>query len=90
MGLCFFCILPFGQLVPLIVWLQSFELPCVDWAFDKLGLEKAERYTPDASTDPLRAYILKKFRTHGGFIIEAMVKNIKLHPQTINVSALSG
>jgi len=82
MLLCFFAILPFGQLVPLIVWIGSFKFPWFDTICNKLGLQVRNDVQNETlqTDDPLSNYISKKMVMHGGFVIESIVESV---PQSI-------
>lgn len=80
--LCFLCILPFGQVVPLIVWIGAFKFKWFDKICECLGLEVRDDVKNEAahSEDPLKNYIMMKVVTHGGFMIESIVESV---PQSI-------
>jgi hypothetical protein len=67
-------------LVPLLIWLQAFRFPAVDAVFRSLSLTtETPTYAP-RDADPLKVYLSKKLRTHGGFLVESMVEAV---PQSI-------
>ena len=85
--LIFFVVLPFGQFVPFLAWIESFEFAWVDRIFKYLGLhtngsanDEAERQFEEAGGDLLYQYIQRKFYSHGGFLVEALAEAI---PQSI-------
>ena len=79
--------LPFGQFVPFLAWIESFEFKWVDDLFRFLNLYTKDTDTADATRefeeaggDLLYDYIQKKFYSHGGFLVEALAEAI---PQSI-------
>jgi hypothetical protein len=83
----FFVVLPVGQFVPFLAWIESFEFECVDKLFQFLQLHtkgsddvSTFREFEEAGGDLLYDYIQKKFYSHGGFLVEALAEAI---PQSI-------
>jgi hypothetical protein len=75
--IAFFIILPFGQLVPFLAWIESFgfkwftkflnffDLETKDWAYEKDAMLAFE----EAGGDILYEYIQQKLYSHAGFIM---------------------
>ena len=86
--LAFFFVLPFGQIVPFLFWIESFNFAIVSKAFNALNLKSnyfeevalISQEIEGTGGDTLYAYIKKKFYSHGGFLIEALAEAI---PQSI-------
>lgn len=85
--LVFFLVLPVGQFVPFLAWIESFEFQCVDRCFGWFNLHtKSKRDDADmrafeeAGGDLLYEYIQRKFYSHAGFLVEALAEAI---PQSI-------
>jgi hypothetical protein len=86
--LVFFLVLPVGQFVPFLAWIESFEFKSVNKAFEMLNLhtknntrdEEDLRAFEEAGGDLLYEYIQRKFYSHAGFLIEALAEAI---PQSI-------
>mmetsp|Transcript_16605 Transcript_16605/g.31114 ORF Transcript_16605/g.31114 Transcript_16605/m.31114 type:complete len:651 (+) Transcript_16605:348-2300(+) len=83
----FFLVLPVGQFVPFLAWIESFEFQCVDRCFEWFNLHtKSKRDDADmrafeeAGGDLLYEYIQRKFYSHAGFLVEALAEAI---PQSI-------
>ena len=77
----FLCALPFGQLVPIFTWIESLQLAPLTRAM------RAAKLTPsaDAETqagrgaaeaDELWSAIQSKYRSHSGFLLEAIVEAV--------------
>lgn len=77
-ALWFLCVLPFGQLVPILICIQSYRLPLVDRIFRAFNLDPEVRVS--TNDDPLKQYIMKKLYTQGGFLVESVLESI---PQSI-------
>ena len=79
--------LPFGQFIPFLAWLESFEFQWVEKLLRKLHLDSTNgrndevtRQFVEAGGDLLYEYIQRKFYSHGGFLVEALAEAI---PQSI-------
>jgi hypothetical protein len=79
--LCVFTLaLPVGQLVPIFAWVESLRLPWLTRSVRRLGLtpssdaETAGETASDA--DELWAAIQSKYRSHAGFLLEAIVEAV--------------
>ena len=80
--LFFTFVLPLGQLVPAFLWIDSFNFKIINKIKQKLDLEiHTNSPNKPAGMDPLMWWIEKKFISHGGFLIEAI---IEAFPQSIN------
>ena len=80
-------VLPFGQFIPFLAWLESFEFQWVEKLLRKLHLDSTNgrndevtRQFVEAGGDLLYEYIQRKFYSHGGFLVEALAEAI---PQSI-------
>jgi len=72
---------PFGQLVPLFMWVESHRFHWLDNLLDKMGLDNTGREAQmREGQDPLLFWIQSKGRKHGGFIIESVIEAL---PQSI-------
>jgi len=88
----FLCALPFAQLVPIFVWIESFHFASLDFVLHEvLGLELTEEtQAGDAGSragveaeqegDSLWEYIQSKYNAHAGFLTEALVEAV---PQSL-------
>ena len=84
----FFLVLPFGQFVPFLSWVDSFDFPCFKAFFEVFNLKAKDtayeqsmtREYEETGGDMLFDFIRKKFYSHGGFLIEALAEAI---PQSI-------
>lgn len=74
----FFAVLPFGQLIPFFIWLNSFHFECLDSLLDifSFSYSQARYVNIEDDTDKLWKYIEQKYKSHGGFLIEALVEAI--------------
>ena len=79
--LCVFTlVLPFGQFVPIFTWLESLRSAAVTRCVRRLGLqpscdvETAAQSAADA--DQLWSAIQSKYRSHAGFLLEAIVEAV--------------
>jgi len=73
-------VVPFGQLVPLFMWIEAHRFKWLSKALENVGLlvrDKPEEY---GQTDDLLVWIQNTFRKHGGFVIEAFLEAL---PQSI-------
>jgi len=73
-------VVPFGQLVPLFMWIEAHRFVWLSTVLEKIGLlvrDKPEEY---GRTDDLLVWIQNTFRKHGGFVIEAFLEAL---PQSI-------
>jgi len=68
---------PFAQLVPLLIWLDSYNIGCVKNVFDFLNLQSSN-YINDG--DQLWDWVDRKVEQHGGFVVESFLEAL---PQTI-------
>ena len=76
----FICLLPFSQLVPIIIWVFSFEF---DWTLDLcryMGFRDMDMSIYSDNKDPMKLYMLRKLQSHGGFLCESAVEAV---PQSI-------
>jgi len=83
----FMCVLPFGQLIPIFTWLESFRIPVIDQCLGSLSLtptgkpkNTAEAAAETSEADSLWGYIQRKYTAHAGFLAEAFVEAI---PQAV-------
>jgi len=75
------CVAPFGQLVPLFIWIESHRLPWLDNVLNRLGWSNGGSDPQmQEGQDPLIFWILSKVQKHGGFIIESLIEAL---PQSI-------
>ena len=79
-ALVFVLALPFGQLVPILTWVESLHLPGLTALLRALGLTpSSEAETAGSSTadaDELWSAIQSKYRSHAGFLLEAIVEAV--------------
>jgi len=75
------CLAPFGQLLPLFIWIESHRLPWLDSWLDTLEWSNSgcDREIKE-DEDPLRHWISSKIQKHGGFIVESLIEAL---PQSI-------
>lgn len=81
----FFLVLPFGQLVPLFTWIESFHFVYIDKFITYIGLKPTELpFSKESSqyqdADSLWQVIQSKYQSHAGFLAEAFVEAV---PQSI-------
>jgi hypothetical protein len=83
----FLCVLPFGQLIPIFTWIESFRIPAIDAFLEGLSLTPTgkaasvpETAAETSEADGLWGYIQKKYTSHAGFLAEAFVEAI---PQAV-------
>lgn len=72
-------VFPFAQLVPFVCWIASYNWEWTKTALGFFGLSHSPDYNSNIK-DPFRAYLMKKLKVHGGFLIESFVESI---PQSI-------
>jgi len=75
------CLAPFGQLLPLFIWIESHRLPWLDSCLQTLGWSSSggDREMKE-DEDPLIHWISSKIKKHGGFIVESLIEAL---PQSI-------
>lgn len=78
---CVFALaLPFGQLVPMFTWVESLRTAAVTRFVRRLGLKPscdAETESQSAAdADELWSAIQSKYRSHAGFLLEAIVEAV--------------
>jgi len=73
-------LLPFGQLVPLFMWIEAHRFGWLLWVMDYIGLEVLDQPEAYGEGDDLLVWIQNTFRKHGGFVIEAFLEAL---PQSI-------
>lgn len=88
----FVAVLPFAQLVPVFAWLEALHFAPIDRVVVRLGL------TPTAAKDlaiesddggSLWGFLQSKYRSHAGFIVEALVEAVpQAALQTVFVVAM--
>ena len=80
--LVFVCVFPVAQAVPAFMWLDSYNLPITKAVlkFFKLDTNAFGEKECPPDKDELQFWIEQKFRSHGGFVIEAV---IEAFPQSI-------
>ena len=82
-ALCFMCIFPIAQIVPVFLWLDSLNIAAVKKLLKQLHLSEhvidIDKQCPK-NKDPLQFWLEQKFMSHGGFMIEAA---IEAFPQSI-------
>ncbi len=79
-----FCVftlaLPFGQLVPIFTWVESLRNAAVTGFVRRLGLKPSCDAETDsqsaADADELWSAIQSKYRSHAGFLLEAIVEAV--------------
>lgn len=69
----FLAILPFAQLVPTFTWLESFDIPVINNSIQSLGLKSAHS-TGSTDSHSLWGYMERKYRSHAGFLVEAVAE----------------
>merc|ERR1719397_986415 len=75
------CLAPFGQLLPLFIWIESHRLPWLDSCLNTLGWSNSGRdRNMKEDEDPLMHWISSKIQKHGGFIVESLIEAL---PQSI-------
>lgn len=73
--LVFICVLPFGQLVPVLAYLTStFEVPMLRRMMKRCGLEAGR--TPDVGLTTRLEEVEAKVKAHRGFFLEAFAEAI--------------
>ena len=89
----FFCVLPFGQLVPLVLMVANAYPLQRDKICDYLGfichfspIAQPSLGDDEEESDPLSLYIRRKTMSHLGFIIEAIIEAI---PQRLSLYAIA-
>jgi len=75
------CLAPFGQLLPLFIWIESHRLSWLDSWLNTLGWSNSgsDREMKE-DEDPLIHWISSKMKRHGGFIVESLIEAL---PQSI-------
>jgi len=83
----FFCALPFGQLIPVFAYFESYRIPIIDRLLKSLNLNPtslsgdrpADGQLSDSDLekeDSLWNYIQQKYTAHAGFLAEAFVEAV--------------
>lgn len=72
--------LPFGQLVPLFMWIEAHRFGWLLKVMEYIGLMVRDRPEAYGEGDDLLVWIQNTFRKHGGFVIEAFLEAL---PQSI-------
>ena len=76
-ALCFMCIFPIAQIVPVFMWLDSYNIPTVKKILKYFGLSQhvidINKQCPE-NKDELQFWLEQKFMSHGGFMIEAAIE----------------
>jgi len=80
--LLWFAMMPLAQMVPIFIWVHSFEFQWFTKMLEFLGLNTDQPGTGNLheDDDPLMTWIRKKISSHGGFIVEAC---IEAFPQSV-------
>jgi len=73
-------ILPFGQLVPLFMWIEAHRFGWLLKVMEHIGLMVRNQPEAYGEGDDLLVWIENTFRKHGGFVIEAFLEAL---PQSI-------
>ncbi|ETO19913.1 hypothetical protein RFI_17307, partial [Reticulomyxa filosa] len=81
LALAFVCVLPFAQLVPAFMWLDSYDtkMTRVPLEFFKLYASLHKNECP-THKDPLQHWLEEKFKSHAGLLVESV---IEAFPQSI-------
>lgn len=76
----FLIALSFGQLVPMIIWVDGFRFEWFTRILRSVALQPPAASSTLPNADPLKTYIKRKIRTHGGFLVESLIESV---PQSI-------